>query len=250
MSGAEAEKLAKRLAILNERATVWDVVSDGLPVELCGDSLLIINWVRGKWRVGNNVYQKRVDKLVDKIAWLENRYHLRSSFLGRDFLKHEFRENNQRADALTHCAREGRECYTMRPVPPDLLEYHELVALRGRFDGGVDASGCGIGFFLEAAFLPHPEHCSKRLRHSAAPDSPQPAASCDGLVWRDVAEAALLLPRDSTVTDAELTALERLIGAAECVLRARRELEAPCWAFGSGRLRRSLRCPQNRKIPG
>eukprot|EP00959_Pyramimonas_sp_CCMP1952_P095826 2003750-Pyramimonas_sp.AAC.1 len=50
VSGAEADKLAKRLAILNERATVWDVVSDGLPVELCGDSLLIINWVRGKWR--------------------------------------------------------------------------------------------------------------------------------------------------------------------------------------------------------
>eukprot|EP00959_Pyramimonas_sp_CCMP1952_P295177 6173484-Pyramimonas_sp.AAC.1 len=78
------------------------------------------------------------------MAWLENRYHLRSNFPGRDFFKHEFRENNQRADALTHHAREGHERCTLRPVTPDYLRHYELVALRGRFDGGVDASGCSI----------------------------------------------------------------------------------------------------------
>ena len=98
--------------------------------------------------------------------------------------------------------------------------HYELVALRGRYDGGVDASGCGIGFFLEAAFIPVPQHRSKRLRPSAAPESLQPAAFGDGLVWHEIAKAALLLPQDSTVTDDELTALERLTEAAECVCRA------------------------------
>ena len=42
----------------------------------------------------------------------------------------------------------------------------------------------------------------------------------DPLVWRDVAVVSRALPPGSTVTEAELSALEGLLEAAEAVLRS------------------------------
>jgi len=91
--------MAKRLATLSERATVWDICGDGLGCELVGDSLLVCNWVSGVWstgrgRHGDGVhYQKRVAALQDRLAHLSI-LGLRPSSLGADFVKREFREGN------------------------------------------------------------------------------------------------------------------------------------------------------------
>eukprot|EP00959_Pyramimonas_sp_CCMP1952_P025890 543494-Pyramimonas_sp.AAC.1 len=61
-SEKDTQKLAKRLAIIYERQTVWDIVSPGFGVEIKGDSLLVNNWLTGRWRCDNKQYQRRVDR--------------------------------------------------------------------------------------------------------------------------------------------------------------------------------------------
>eukprot|EP00959_Pyramimonas_sp_CCMP1952_P121301 2536550-Pyramimonas_sp.AAC.1 len=46
----ESAKLALRYAMIQERATVWDISSEGSAVEFKGDSLLICSWLHGRWR--------------------------------------------------------------------------------------------------------------------------------------------------------------------------------------------------------
>ena len=153
--------------------------------------------------------------MIDRLHWHEQKYNIRASVAGGDVFKHEYREANQRADALTHDAREGRERYVYRPVQPEFKD-SVCVALRGRYDGGVDAKGSGIGFWLQAAFLSRPELSAKRLRSSFS--LPHPHYS---IVWSTIAECAARLPRGSTITDCELTALERLTETAQSFLCAR-----------------------------
>ena len=61
------EKQAKRLAIINERETVWDLIDDGIGIEIKGDSFLITSWLNGQWTVSNKQYQCRIDKCVQDI---------------------------------------------------------------------------------------------------------------------------------------------------------------------------------------
>ena len=97
------------------------------------------------------------------------------------------------------------------------MAQHELISLRGHYDGGVDATGTGIGYWLEAGFLPsYPPHmrpCFSPLSFSSS------QGSVDPIVWIDVAVVSRALPPGSTVTEAELSALEGLLEAAEAVLR-------------------------------
>ncbi|CAK0851825.1 unnamed protein product [Prorocentrum cordatum] len=110
ISGSAAIKLAQRLAVLNERQTAWDIGSPGIGLELCGDSLLITEWINGRWWVGSNTYKARVDEVIQKLEYLEENFRARPSSCGRDFCKHEYRESNARADELTRDARSGRVC--------------------------------------------------------------------------------------------------------------------------------------------
>ena len=232
LSGPAADKTAKRMAIINERTTVWDLCDAGVGLELCGDSLLVTNWTAGIWKVGGGAigegfrYQDRVDRVVTKLDVL-SKMGVRPSSWGRDFTKHEYRESNGRADALTHKAREGgcfRYLYPERAFPICDRQYFELIGLRGKYDGGVDASGVGIGWWLQVGLipisfhLPHSpqhEHVSKRARLAYL--YPQTSTSCP-ILWRDVGECADCLPASSTITDAELSALEGLLEAAETVV--------------------------------
>ena len=236
LSGPAAEKMARRLAIINERETTWDLCEGGTGLECCGDSLLVTNWTSGIWKVGGGAigegfrYQNRVDRVVTKLDGLSS-LGVRPSSWGRDFTKHEYRESNGRADTLTHRAREG-DCFCWlsldRAFPTYDRQYFEIIGLRGKYDGGVDASGVGIGWWLQIGLIPisfhlphstslRDEHVSKRARISYL--YPQTSTSCP-ILWRDVGECAACLPASSTITDAELSALEGLLEAAELVIHS------------------------------
>ena len=58
---------------------------------------------------------------------------------------------------------------------------------------------------------------SKRARISYL--YPQTSTSCP-ILWRDVGECAACVPASSTITDAELSALEGLLEAAELVIHS------------------------------
>ena len=153
---------------------------------------------------------------------------MRPASWGRDFVGHIFREGNDRADALTHDAREGRCHHSLRlmsSTPGFERDYYEVVALRGKFDGGVSLEGVGIGWWLQAGLIYNPDlssscadthytHVSKRARVDS---SSSPLAS--SILWRNVGECASLLCASSTITDAELTALEGLLEAAELFIQ-------------------------------
>ena len=229
VSEAQAEKLSKRLAALNERASVWDTCEPGIGLEMCGDSLLVCNWLAGVWKVGGGDrgeglrYQVRVDRFISRLESLAQ-HGLRPSSLGRDFTRHVYREGNEWADRLTHLARDGhcfRELYPDTAFPSFDRDLFEIVGLRGNFDGGVDGSGVGIGWWLQIGLLPryfyspYPEHVSMRERLAVL--YPQ-LSSSSPILWKTVGECAASLPAHSTITDAELSAVEGLLEAAEGVL--------------------------------
>ena len=229
------EKAQRRLAAINDRATVWAEGEDGIGLEMIGDSLLVCNWADGVWRVGFGQngngfrYQSRVDALISCLDHLSSQ-GVRTSSWGADFVKHEYREGNERADRLTHRAREG-DCFRWLDLfsngcypPEDWFDY-KVIGLRGKFDGGVDATGVGIGWWLQVGLShvsPEPlpplhAHLSKRQRVEYSAYSPPPPLS---ITWRDVGECAAILPPHCTITDAELSALEGLLEAAAEVVQS------------------------------
>eukprot|EP00959_Pyramimonas_sp_CCMP1952_P420508 8808309-Pyramimonas_sp.AAC.1 len=76
LSAKEVEKLAKRLAALIEQDTMWDLIGDGMGLELSGDPLLICNWINGLWKVGGGkggggrAYRARVDRIIQTLESL------------------------------------------------------------------------------------------------------------------------------------------------------------------------------------
>eukprot|EP00959_Pyramimonas_sp_CCMP1952_P371397 7777380-Pyramimonas_sp.AAC.1 len=56
MTPEALEKQCKRLATICQRATVWGVSSEGIGVDLQGDSLLGSSWLQGRWRCHNQGY--------------------------------------------------------------------------------------------------------------------------------------------------------------------------------------------------
>eukprot|EP00959_Pyramimonas_sp_CCMP1952_P060853 1271090-Pyramimonas_sp.AAC.1 len=62
---------------------------------------------------------------------------IRCSGMGIDLYKHEYREDNTRADELTHLAREGHCFYNQYEYRFNFESYLQPIACRGAFDGGV-----------------------------------------------------------------------------------------------------------------
>eukprot|EP00959_Pyramimonas_sp_CCMP1952_P010244 214312-Pyramimonas_sp.AAC.1 len=58
-------------------------------------------------RVLAQVYQRRIETLINKLDEMQDIYSVRPPEAGLDFFSHSFREWNQRADLLTHQARQG-----------------------------------------------------------------------------------------------------------------------------------------------
>eukprot|EP00959_Pyramimonas_sp_CCMP1952_P219120 4581469-Pyramimonas_sp.AAC.1 len=64
--------------------------------------------------------------------------------MGRDIYRHEYRDDNTRADELTHLVREGRPFYSNQiACSPIESKYLIHVAYRGVCDVGVDGDGRG-----------------------------------------------------------------------------------------------------------
>ena len=70
------------------------------------------------------------------------------------------------------------------------------IALRGAFDGGKSEEGVGCGAWLEAAFVSQYHFLVRVFSHMS---------------WEPVLQRAWTLPCESTVTQAELSAVECLI---------------------------------------
>jgi hypothetical protein len=202
------EIIARRLAITNMKATEWDFKTHGFGVEICGDSLLIISWLLGRWAITDYTYRKRIGYIIDIMSSLTEIYGVRAPSNGRDPFKHEFREVNEHADRLTHDAREGRSHEWKRSFCMTHTHGHITpIALRGSFDGGKSEDGVGCGAWLEAAFISRSDRIEGKF---------------STVSWQLVWEKAWLIPSESTVTQAELSAAEctvhnivRLLGEFE-----------------------------------
>ena len=177
------EKVAKRLAANLENETQFDLDTERVPFELLGDSMTVVQWLRGLWRctsVKFNEVLERAQTSLDKVTDTT----LRTPCAGADCVKHMYREGNTYADKLSwECrgtlASRKQENFT-------LLSTSRATSLRGYFDGGVSREGAGGGWWLQAFFK---------------------EGSCI------VAEEAFGLGDDATVTECELTAASRLVDA-------------------------------------
>jgi len=143
---AYRDRLSKRIALHNMRCTQWDLETDGIPLDIQGDSLLVINWLCGKWKVLAQVYQKRVDTLINKLDEMQETYSVRPPEAGRDFFSHSFREWNQRADLLTHQARQGHVYADFVYLNDFESQCYIPCLIKAGFDGGVCSRGsaCGV----------------------------------------------------------------------------------------------------------
>ena len=190
----QSETMARRLAIHNMMTTEWDFKQAGIGIEIAGDSLVVIRWLTGQWEAENYAYRKRVYNIINILSSLAEVYRVRAAANGRDIFKHEFREFNQKADRLTHEAREGHPHEQYKHIKLDTYNVWKPIAIRGNFDGGKSATGTACGAFLDMAFIP---------RESADPYR--------HVVWIEVWERAWLLEPHQTVTDAEMTAAECMV---------------------------------------
>eukprot|EP00959_Pyramimonas_sp_CCMP1952_P226565 4737394-Pyramimonas_sp.AAC.1 len=139
--------------MIQARVTAWDISLEGPAVEFKGDSLLIRSWLQGKLRCESRGYCKRTAAIIDFSFELAARFNLRLAALGRETWRHEFKEDNTRADELTHEAKSGRTFYITRCYLYPFETYLVSFAIRGGFDGWVDQQGSGCGFWLRIGLI-------------------------------------------------------------------------------------------------
>jgi len=167
--------------------TVFDLESHRIPVELMGDSMTIVQWLRGLWRCTNIGYANMIARAQNTLDELTD-YVLRPPCAGADCVKHMYREGNTYADKLSW---EARGAYTSRKRENyAILHNNKITGLRGFFDGGVSQEGSGGGWWLQALSEHHSEI---------------------------IAEEAFGLHDDCTVTECECEAACRLVEALRVV---------------------------------
>eukprot|EP00959_Pyramimonas_sp_CCMP1952_P064810 1353352-Pyramimonas_sp.AAC.1 len=79
---AYRDRPSKRIALHNMRCTQWGLETNGMPLDIQGGSLLVINWLCGIWKVLAQVYQKRVDTLINKLDEMQDTYSVRTPEAG------------------------------------------------------------------------------------------------------------------------------------------------------------------------
>ena len=211
-------QLARRLAIINERQAVFDIMSNGVGIEIKGDSLLVQSWLTGRWRCHNRAYRERVHSCINDMYALSLSHRARAANVGRDIFVHEYREANTRADELTHLARDGQTFHhNYRHRFAFERDYLKVVACRGGYDGGVCSKGSACGYWMQIGYL---NMSSRVSQHEMYPTrySPYPTTSSlhyhadTTLIWRDAVSAAWMIP-GATITECELAAAEALTRA-------------------------------------
>eukprot|EP00959_Pyramimonas_sp_CCMP1952_P019144 404702-Pyramimonas_sp.AAC.1 len=102
-----------------------------------------------------------------------------------------------RADVLTHAARGGPPVYRdkIRPYAPQLDQVFRVCAIRAGFDGGISCDGVGVGCWIDVGRV------SRLSRQPLSHD----------IIWTEVYSAAFSIDPTSTMTDAEISAVEHAI---------------------------------------
>ena len=198
----KADMVAKRLAYNFEHASNWNYVAQGIPIELSGDSQVVVNWLLGQHVCTTEVYCDIIAHIQEILYRLscDCQLEIRPPSWGHDPWKWFYREGNQRADAETWKARTGREHTTFDPRLP-FIRRDNIKGICGYFDGGRSSHGVGIGWVIDILVLPH---TAPTLSHAS---------------WlHDIASEAAALPPTCTVCQAELLASQRLAVGVERLL--------------------------------
>eukprot|EP00959_Pyramimonas_sp_CCMP1952_P317055 6636129-Pyramimonas_sp.AAC.1 len=85
------DKIARRIAHNFENETVFDYESDKIPFEMLGDSLCVVQWIRGLWRCTNVGYNNTLEAAQNTLDALTDT-RLRTACAGADPIKHLYRE--------------------------------------------------------------------------------------------------------------------------------------------------------------
>ena len=189
------EKVAKRIAANFENEAQFDLDTERVPFELLGDSMTVVQWLRGLWRCTSVKFNEILQQAQTSLDQVTDTT-LRTPCAGADCVKHMYREGNTYADKLSW---ECRGTLASRKQESfSLLSMSRATSLRGYFDGGVSREGAGGGWWLQAFFN---------------------EGSCI------VAEEAFGLGDNAAVTECELTAASRLVDA---VVTAASMIALPC----------------------
>ena len=171
----------------------WETPA-AMQTQVCvnGDSLLVVQWIAGRWRPNHRIHRRRIERLQNLLDRLSNRHAVVAREPGADLTEHIRRCVNERADALTHLAKDDRHGGWCAPAEPGQR-------MRLFFDGGLDpVCGAGGGWVIQTAW-----------GHAAAPEAE--------LHWTTHAEAAFRTYAITAVAS-ELAAAEQLLQALECLL--------------------------------
>jgi len=207
------DRLAKRLAVHTSKweNAEWDLEAFGVPISIHGDSLLVVSWCQGYWQVINKDFQRRVDRIINRLDGMSFMFRIRPFAPGRDLIEHCFREWNTRADVLTHTAREGIDIFQDRigQEPNEISSLYRYCGIDCGFDGGVSTAGVGVGCWIDVGRV------SRTCRKPSSRD----------IVWTEVYSAAFSIDNNASVTDAELSAIEHIIDVLPRVLHTYFEFE-------------------------
>ena len=88
-----------------EKLRIWDHAWwNRMRVQIMGDSILIVNWLSGKWKINHQKFRAEVRNTQN----LMDRTDIRPMGDHLDMFQHTYRDWNQEADHLTHVARDKR----------------------------------------------------------------------------------------------------------------------------------------------
>ena len=135
-----------------ERPIVLWRAGGGHRVEFVGDSLLVINWMRGLWEIK---YQRYYSRVCEMLSWCEKLSRTSKATPPDDHLdfhRHIFGEINADADSKANLGRMSGACSWHSDFNP--VDY---CCLRLYFDGSYKDGACGAGFVLFASSDPGPQ---------------------------------------------------------------------------------------------
>ena len=185
----------KRGRIVQECPVAWrrcEHEQETVPVEILGDSELVISWLNGLAAIKSPTHCGQVSGVVRALTGSWRAGHIIPRTATADWYRHVYREFNKEADELANKAMDQRTSSEWWRRPMHLRPER----LRGWFDGGRrndDLVSCG--WIVKASFDPFDSMVEPR--------------------WITMAWASVLLPAGTTITEAELTGAE-LVSAALC----------------------------------
>eukprot|EP00973_Karenia_brevis_P037423 5160788-Karenia_brevis.AAC.1 len=118
-------------------------------VEILGDSLLVVNWLRGLWDIKFRIYKHRVAHMVNQLERLCQQCLIAPATDSSDFHRHVYRELNTEADAKANFGRvHGNVCWASRRLG------QQFPHIRIYCDGSLSGSLCGAGYVVYASDNP------------------------------------------------------------------------------------------------